>query len=458
MKIVAITACPTGIAHTYLAAESLKKTGKKLGIEIFVETQGTDGTGNILTPEQIREAEYVIFAADKTVENQDRFIGKKIIEVPVSQAVKNSDNLIQDILVGKYASIKTGDNSGDADLFQLSSKQGIYKHLMTGVSWMMPFIVAGGIFIGISFAFGITSYKQGDPSFNYISLFFNTLGTVSFKLIISILAGYIAYSIGGQTALMPGMVGGYLANEYKTGFIGGILAGFIAGYVLNFLKYLFKNLPSTLSSLRPVLFYPVFGLLFTGIILLPLLSPISAFMDYIINYLNSLDSANKGYIGMLIGGMMATDMGGPINKTASLFANAALASGNPAFQSAKIAGGMVPPLAIALCTTFFPKLFSEAECKAGKACYFLGACFITEGVLPFAASDPLRVITASIIGSALAGFLTQYFNIIQMATHGGIFIIPLVSRPIIYIAIIMFGALVSALILGFLKSKKTVKL
>lgn len=460
IKIVAITACPTGIAHTYMAAASLKKAAQELSIHIDVETQGSDGAGSELTSEAINQADFVLFAADKHVEKK-RFTGKKIIEVPVGEAVKNATALLKSIADGKYNNLSNYTSGEDtSDLFQTGNTHGVYKHLMAGVSEMLPFIVAGGIFIGISFAFGISSYKIGAADFNSISYFFNQWGggTGAFALITAILGGFVAKSVGGVPAFMPGMVGGYLANTYRAGFLGAIIAGFVAGYVIIMLRKAFAKLPPAVASLRPVIFYPFFGLLITGMILWVVFTPIAALMDSTIAYLNSLNDSNRGFIGMLIGGMMATDMGGPINKTASLFANAALAEGNYSFQSAKMAGGMVPPIAIAFCTTIFPKLFSKAEREAGLSCYFMGACFITEGVIPFAASDPLRVITSSIVGSTIAGFLTQYFNIIQTATHGGIFVIPLTSSPLVYIGIIVFSSLVSALILGFWKKAALLKI
>lgn len=265
------------------------------------------------------------------------------------------------------------------------------------------------------------------------------------------MSAYIANSVGGKAAFMPGMVGGLLANYYKTGFLGGILAGFVAGYVAILLKKLLANIPKSISSLRGALFYPLFGLILTSLILWPVFMPIQKLMDVMIQGLNNLGSGHKGIIGLIVGGMMATDMGGPINKTASLFANAAFASGNADFMSAMMAGGMVPPLGIALCTTIFPKLFTEQEREAGKTCYFLGACFITEGVIPFAVSDPIRVIVSSIIGAMVSGFLTQYFNIVMMASHGGIFVIPITNKPILYSLIIILGSVITALILGFWK-------
>ncbi|CCG57887.1 putative phosphotransferase system enzyme IIBC [Brachyspira pilosicoli WesB] len=456
MKIVAITSCPTGVAHTYMAANALKKSATANNVEIKVETQGSDGIGNELTAEDIKNADYALFAADKPVENKDRFIGKKIIEVPVTEAVKNSDNLIKNIISGNIKSY-TLEASGDEDLddlLQTSKRKGIYKHLMAGFSNMLPFIIAGGICIGISFAFGITASNPQSPDYNPIAGFFDTIGggkVGAFSLIIAILSAYIANSVGGKSAFMPGMVAGLLANYYKTGFLGGILAGFVAGYVAILLKKLLNNIPKSISSLKGALLYPLFGLILTCLILWPVFMPIAKLMDLMVQGLNGISASHKGIIGLIVGGMMATDMGGPINKTAGLFANAAFASGNADFMSAMMAGGMVPPLGIALCTTLFAKYFTETERKAGKTCYFLGACFITEGVIPFAVSDPVRVIVSSMIGAMVSGFLTQYFNIVMMASHGGIFVIPITNKPILYTGIIILGSIITALVLGFWK-------
>lgn len=456
MKIVAVTSCPTGLAHTYMAANSLKKASLSLNIEIKVETQGSDGPGNILSNEDIEQADFVIFAADKPVDNKERFIGKKIVEVPVQEAVKNSKNILENIINGKanFISISSTLEDDLDNLLQTYSRKGIYKHLMAGFSNMLPFIIAGGICIGISFAFGITASNPQSPDYNPVAGFFDTIGggnVGAFSLIIAILSAYIANSVGGKAAFMPGMVGGLLANYYKTGFLGGILAGFVAGYVAIFLKKLFNNMPKSISSLRGALLYPLFGLILTSLILWPVFMPISKLMDLMIEGLNSMGSEHKGIIGLIVGGMMATDMGGPINKTAALFANAAFASGNADFMSAMMAGGMVPPLGIALCTTIFSKLFTKQEREAGKTCYFLGACFITEGVIPFAVSDPIKVIVSSVAGAMVSGFLTQYFNIVMMASHGGIFVIPITNKPILYSVIIILGSIITALILGFWK-------
>ncbi|MGL5955141.1 MAG: PTS fructose transporter subunit IIC [Brevinema sp.] len=451
IKIAAVTSCPTGIAHTYMAAENLKKSAQKLGIEIEVETQGSDGVGTPLSLEFINSADYILIAADKVVE-KSRFTGKKIIEVPVGEAVKHPEELLKKVIEGKISQTSNEENTGD--LFQLNTRTGIYKHLMNGIANMLPFIIGGGILIGISFSFGIFAGDPNHETYNPIAGFLGMWGggTGAFGLIITVLAGYIAYSVGGQNALMPGMVAGMIADKGRTGFIGGIIAGFIAGYVINFLKKLLKDIPQNIASLKPVLFYPVLGLVLTGLVLTPLLTPIAWIMESLINFLNGLDPTNRSFIGALIGAMMASDLGGPINKTAALFANGAFASGNAYFMSAMMAGGMVPPIALALCTTLFPKLWSDAEKKAGNACYFMGACFITEGVIPFAVGDPIRVLSSCIVGSMVAGTLTQIFNISLPAPHGGIFVIPLASNPLLFILSILIGAVVSALLLAFLKS------
>lgn len=459
LKIVAATACPTGIAHTFMAAAKLEEKAKKHGHSIFIEKHGGSGLTDALTEAQIAEADVVIVAAGRKI-HLDKFKGKKIYEVDVGKAIKHADQIIKDIESNLEKLPIYGASSSDEtdDIFAIGDKQGLYKHLMTGMSYMLPFIVAGGIFIGFSFMFGIFAGNPDHETYHPIAGFLSQWGGTAFGFIATILAGYIGYSIADRPAIMPAMVGGQVAFQMGAGFLGGIVAGIVAGYSMLYIIKAMKVIPKSLESLKPILFYPLAGLLVTGLILYPILSPIAFITEVITSWLNSLDTSQRVLIGLIIGAMMATDMGGPINKTAALFANAAfINTGNAYFLASMMAGGMIPPLGIALATTIFAKTFTEAERKAGKSCYFLGSCFITEGVIPFAAADPLRVIPACILGGAFGGALTQFFGISLTAPHGGIFVFPLASNVLLYITAILAGSLITALVLGGLKVSKIKK-
>ncbi|AZB43962.1 PTS fructose transporter subunit IIA [Bacillus sp. FJAT-42376] len=454
--VLAVTACPTGIAHTYMAADSLKAKAKEMGIHIKVETNGSSGVKSRLTEDEIERASAIIVAADKQVE-MGRFAGKTVIEVPVAQAIRKPGELIEKALkqdgpIYKNSQGSQGE-SGDGRK-EKGQRTGFYKHLMNGVSNMLPFVVGGGILIAISFMFGIKSADPNDPSYNQIAYVLNTIGGgTAFKLMIPILAGFIAMSIADRPGFAPGAVGGLLASTGDAGFLGGLIAGFLAGYIVLFLKKAFSRLPQSLEGIKPVLLYPLFGILFTGVIMLVIvIPPAKALMDLLNGWLMGMGTGNLVLLGLILGGMMAVDMGGPLNKAAYTFGLAMIDAGNFAPHAAIMAGGMVPPLGMALATTFFKYKFTKQEREAGKTAYIMGATFITEGAIPFAAADPGRVIPASVIGAATAGALSMLFNIKLPAPHGGAFVIPVVDgNPFLYILAILIGSIITALIVGFWK-------
>ncbi|MEJ9212173.1 fructose-specific PTS transporter subunit EIIC [Bacillus smithii] len=454
-KVLAVTACPTGIAHTYMAADALKLKAKEMGIDIKVETNGSGGAKNVLTPEEIAEAPAIIVAADTKVD-MDRFDGKPVIEVPVADGIRRPEELIEKA-IKKDAPIyhaKNRKNDGP-DSGKSSSKgwAGFYKHLMNGVSNMLPFVVGGGILIAISFMFGIHSADPKSPEYNKFAEIINTIGGQNaFMLIVPVLAGFIAMSIADRPGFAPGMVGGLMAYNGHAGFLGGLIAGFLAGYIVVGIKYVFRNLPQVFDGLKPVLIYPLLGVFLTGLIMYFLVEPLSNVNTGLQHWLNGLGTGNLIILGLILGAMMAIDMGGPINKAAYTFGLAMIEAGNFYPHAAIMAGGMVPPLGLALATTFFRNKFTDQERKAGFTCYFMGISFITEGAIPFAASDPLRVIPATAIGSAVAGALTMAFHIGLPAPHGGIFVFPVVQGNVfLYILAILIGSIVTALIVGFLK-------
>ncbi|MDQ0857716.1 PTS fructose transporter subunit IIABC [Bacillus sp. V2I10] len=455
-KILAVTACPTGIAHTYMAADALKAKAKEMGVSIKVETNGSGGIKNGLTAEDIAEAEAIIVAADKQVE-MDRFAGKHVIQVPVAQGIRKPQELIQKALDQDAPVYKSSGEKKTADSPK-SGRNGFYKHLMNGVSNMLPFVVGGGILIAISFIFGINAANPDDPSYHPIAEALSTIGGGNaFYLMIPVLAGFIAMSIADRPGFAPGMVGGLMAATGGAGFLGGLIAGFLAGYLVVGLKKVFSGLPNSLEGIKPVLLYPLFGILLTGLIMMFIvIEPVKALNDGLTVWLKGMGTGNLVLLGLILGGMMAVDMGGPINKAAFTFGIAMIDAGNFAPHAAIMAGGMVPPLGLALSTTFFKKKFTKAEREAGKTNYVMGASFITEGAIPFAAADPARVIPAAVIGSAAAGALTMIFGIGLRAPHGGAFVIPIVDgNPLLYIAAILIGSLITAVMVGF--TKKEVK-
>jgi fructose PTS system EIIBC or EIIC component len=455
-QVLAVTACPTGIAHTYMAADALKAKAKELGIKLKVETNGSGGAKNVLTAAEIESAAAIIVAADTKVE-MNRFKGKPVIEVPVAEAIRKPKDLLEKA-VEKDAPLYSGSKGAEDQEEQGAEKKKrtgfFYKHLMNGVSNMLPFVVGGGILIAISFLFGIQSANPDSPQYNEFAAILNKIGGENaFYLMVPVLAGFIAMSIADRPGFAPGMVGGLIAATGQSGFLGGIIAGFLAGYVVVGIKRLTKNFPAALEGIKPVLIYPLFGIFITGFIMLQfLVEPLSTVNSGIQNWLDGLGTGNLVLLGLILGGMMAVDMGGPINKAAFTFGIAMIEGGNLAPHAAIMAGGMVPPLGLALATTFFKGKFKDNERKAGIAAYFMGASFITEGAIPFAAADPFRVIPSIVTGSAVAGALTMAFGIGLPAPHGGLFVFPVVEgNPFLYLVAVLVGSVITALMVGFLK-------
>lgn len=450
--ILAVTACPTGIAHTYIAADSLKNKAKEMGVNIKVETDGSSGVKNELTKEEIEKAKAVIIAADKHVETA-RFNGKKVIFTSTSKAIKNPEELINNSLSGDIP-IYTSSEKEKESLSNETIGAQIYKHLMNGVSNMLPFVVGGGILIAVCFMFGIKSFMPGDPHYNAFSKLLHDIGANNaFTLMVPVLAGFIGMSIADRPGFAPAMVGGYIAANNGAGFIGGLIAGFLGGYSVVLLKKLFAKLPKSFDGLKPVLLYPLFGIFITGAIMyLVVVNPVKALNSGIQYWLGNMGTTNKVFLGMLLGAMMSIDMGGPVNKAAYTFGIAMIQAGNYGPQAAIMAGGMVPPLGIAIATTIFKNKFTNKERDAGKTCYVMGASFITEGAIPFAAADPIRIIASSVVGSAVTGGLSMAFNISLPAPHGGIFVIPVVNgSPWLYILSILIGSFITAFMIGILK-------
>ncbi|GLB59431.1 PTS fructose transporter subunit IIABC [Cytobacillus sp. NCCP-133] len=450
--IVAVTACPTGIAHTYMAADSLKAKAAEMGVDIKVETNGSSGAKNVLTPEEIANATAVIVAADTKVE-MNRFSGKHVLETAVAEGIRKPKELIEKALK-QDVPVYQGGSKTDSSEGKKEQKAGIYKHLMNGVSNMLPFVVGGGILIAISFMFGYKAADPNDPSYHPIAEALMTIGGGNaFGLIVPILAAFIAMSIADRPGFAAGAVGGMLAASGGAGFLGGIIAGFLAGYVVVGLKKVFAGLPASLEGIKTILLYPLFGIAITGLLMLYVVNqPVGALNTAITEWLSDLGTGNAVLLGAVLGLMMAFDMGGPVNKSAYVFGTGLLANGVYEPMAAIMAAGMVPPLAIALATTLFKNKFTKQEQDAGKANYIMGFSFITEGAIPFAASDPLRVIPSIMAGSAIAGVISMIAEIGLRAPHGGVFVVPLVDGPwAVYLAGIIAGAFVSAILIGFLK-------
>ncbi len=449
-QVLAVTACPTGIAHTYMAADSLNSKAAEMGINIKVETNGSTGIKNALTKKDIEAAQTIIVAADKNVEMK-RFEGKKLIQAPVSSAIKNPEALLKQAVSGDAKVYHHSGGSENTESVQV--KGSFYRHLMSGVSNMLPFVIAGGILIAVSFMFGINSANPDDPSFNPFAKLLMDLGGGSgaFALLVPVLAGFIGMSIGDRPGFMPAMVGGLMANNSGAGFLGGLIAGFLGGYVAVFLKKITSKLPEVLEGVKPILIFPVLGLLITGSIMAGILDWVVALNNWLTGHLNSLSGGNLIVMGIILAAMMAVDMGGPVNKVAYTFGIAAIQAGNLAPHAAIMAGGMVPPLGIALATTFFKKKFTEPERKSGAVNYIMGASFITEGAIPFAAADPLRILPACIIGAAVAGGLSMAFGCQLPAPHGGIFILPLIKNWPGYLVSVLAGSTVAGTLIGLFK-------
>ena len=485
-RILAVTACPTGIAHTYMAAEALEKAGEKMGYPLKAETNGSGGAKNVLTKVEIADCDGIIIAADKNVE-MARFDGKPVVKTSVSNGINKPEELIQRIVDGKapvYHEEGGATASADDDLEKESFGHKIYKHLMNGVSHMLPFVVGGGVLIALGFlidtimgnatmpdgsangSFGFTSFAASVPFW---------IGKVAFGFMLPVLAGYIAQSIADRPGLLPGMIGGMIAAQGYTfnsmfenqnmvgdstavsGFLGALFAGFAAGLIVNLLKKVFAWLPKAMDGIKPVFLYPLFGTFLVGA-LMCLINPAIGFLNTAVsNGLSSLGETSQILLSIVLAAMMATDMGGPFNKAAYVFGTAAIADGNTWIMAAVMIGGMVPPIAIALSTTFAKKLWTEEEIKSGPVNYLMGLCFITEGAIPYAAADPLRVIPSCMIGSALAGALTAVFHVTCPAPHGGIFTFAVCDHPLLYIVALAAGSLLGGVILTLLKALTTKK-
>lgn len=463
--IVAVTACPTGIAHTYMAAEAIEKKAKELGYQVKVETRGSGGAKNVLTDDEIAKAAGVIVACDTNVPT-DRFDGKKVIECQVSDGINKAEELIKRIAAGDAPVFKASGKK-EASHSSVGGKESvghqIYKHLMNGVSHMLPFVVGGGILIAIAFLIDGFSVDlnslPADQRANFGTItqaaaMFKGIGGTAFGFMLPILAGFIAMSIADRPGLAVGFVGGSIAANGTSGFLGALVAGFVAGYIVLLLKKVFSKLPESLDGMKPVLLYPLLGIFLIGVIMQFVVEPpIGALNTAINNGLNGLNGASAVVLGVLLGGMMSVDMGGPVNKAAYVFGTASIAAGNYNIMAAVMIGGMVPPIAIALATIFFKNKFTAEERKAGPTNFIMGLSFITEGAIPFAASDPLHVLPACVVGSAVAGGLSMAFGCTLMAPHGGIFVVPTIGNPLMYLVALVIGSFIACGLLGLLKKK-----
>ena len=465
-EILAITSCPTGIAHTYMAAEALEKMGEQLGHKVKVETHGSSGVKNKFTKEEIRNAKAVIIAADTKID-LSRFDGKKLIKAKVADGINRPQELIEHVLSNDAKTYHSNNKSENNDS---DEKEGfgtkIYKHLMNGVTHMLPFVVGGGILIAIAFLLDDYSINPSNFGMNTpVAAFFKTVGGAAFNVMLYVLAGYIAMSIADRPGLAVGFVGGILAVQGTTfasltdssvvlvssGFLGALIAGFVGGYIVILLKKICSYLPDSIEGIKTILLYPVFGILLMGAFMLLINPYVGAINTAINNYLSSMGTANKVVLGAILGGMMAIDLGGPINKAAYTFGTGMLASGQYEIMAAVMAGGMVPPLAIAFLATAFPRKVPKKDKQAAYVNYIMGLSFISEGAIPFASADPLRTLPAFVVGSAVTGALSMIFNCTLMAPHGGIFVIATIGHPLLYLLAIAVGTIVSTLIMAKLK-------
>lgn len=461
-RLLAVTACPTGIAHTFMAAEAIERSAKAHGCSIKVETRGAGGAKNVITPEEIKEADCIIVAADTKVP-LSRFAGKRLMEVPVSEGIGRADMLVERALTGEVPIYYSKEEAGE----EIRTSEGsawhqIYKHLMNGVSHMLPFVVGGGILIALAFLIdGLVlsgeELEQVGSAFGTVTPWaemFKTIGGVAFGFMLPTLAGFIAMSIADRPGLAVGFVGGSIAASGKSGFLGAMAAGFLAGCIIRILSVICRKLPKAIEGLKPILIYPVFGIFFIGIIMLYVIEPAVGGINSALNEaLQSLSGASSALLGFVLGGMMAIDMGGPFNKASYLFGTAAIAAGNYAIMAAVMIGGMVPPCAIALATILFRDKFTSEERKSGPTNFVMGLSFITEGAIPFAAADPLRVIPSCILGAGVAGMLSMIFGCTLMAPHGGVFVFPVVGKALLYSLSLVVGTVVTAVTLGLLKKK-----
>lgn len=462
-RILAVTSCPTGIAHTYMAAEGIEKAAKKAGCFVKVETRGSGGAKNVLTETEIQEADCIIVAADAEVP-MDRFHGKRLIECPVSDGIGKADQLVERAMNGEVPVYQSENpNVGKTRKSSGGGAHKVYTQLMNGVSHMLPFVVGGGILIALAFlidGFSVDIHSLSDEmraNFGTITptaAALKGIGNTAFGFMLPVLAGFIAMSIGDRPALAVGFVGGMIASQGKSGFLGALLAGFIAGYLIVFLRKVFGKLPQSIEKIAPVLLYPLFGILIMGLLMNYVIEPPIGALNTALNTgLTNMSGSSKVLLGMIVGGMMSIDMGGPFNKAAYVFGTASIAAGNYDIMASVMIGGMVPPCAIALATLLFKQKFTKEERESGPVNFIMGLAFITEGAIPFAASDPLHVLPSCIVGAAAAGALSMAFGCTLMAPHGGIFVFPVVEHALMYLAALVIGTIIGAVLLGLLKKK-----
>ena len=462
-RILAVTSCPTGIAHTYMAAEGIEKAAKKAGCFVKVETRGSGGAKNVLTEQEIQDADCIIVAADAEVP-MDRFHGKRLIECPVSDGIGKADQLIERAMHGDVPVYQSGNpNAGKAQKSSGGGAHKVYTQLMNGVSHMLPFVVGGGILIALAFLIDGLSVDinslPADMRANFgtitpVAAALKGIGNTAFGFMLPVLAGFIAMSIGDRPALAVGFVGGMIASQGKSGFLGALLAGFIAGYLIVLLRKVFSRLPQSIEKIAPVLLYPLFGILIMGLLMNYVIEPPIGALNTALNTgLTNMSGSSKILLGMIVGGMMSIDMGGPFNKAAYVFGTASIAAGNYDIMAAVMIGGMVPPCAIALATLLFKNKFTKEERESGPVNFIMGLAFITEGAIPFAASDPIHVLPSCIIGAAVSGALSMAFGCTLMAPHGGIFVFPVVDHALMYLVSLVIGTIVGAVLLGILKKR-----
>ena len=456
-KIIAVTGCPTGIAHTFIAEEKFKKVAKELGIDIKVETHGQVGIGNKLTEEEIVEAMGVIIAADKDVD-AGRFVGKRVIEVSVSKGIKNAKELIQQIIDGDVP-IKLGEKKENVENNKLPGHKEnfgrqVYKHLMNGVSYMLPFVVGGGVLIAASFLFGIYSANPEHESYNKFAGLLMSTGQLAFSLMIPILSAFIAMSIGERPGMVVGFIGGLIANNGGAGFLGGIISGFLAGAIILILKRVFSVLPKTLEGVKPIFLYPVFGIFLIGIIMTGVVAPVSAINNTMMNFISGFQNSNPIILGLIIGIMCAFDMGGPVNKAAYVTGVSLLGQGNYYFMAGVSAACITPPLIIGFATLIYRKKFNQEERSAGLVNFILGSTHITEGAIPFAAEDPIKVLPILMMGSSISAILSYMFKVQVPAPHGGFLILPVVTNGFLWVVAILIGSLIGAVLYGQVKKVK----
>lgn len=456
--IVAATGCPTGIAHTYMAQEALEQAAKKAGVQIKVETHGQIGVENTLTTQEIKDADAVIIAADKDV-HAERFEGKRIIDVSVSKGIKDADNLIQDAINGKgklrtvtsQSNEKVNNSNNERENDKTSIGRLIYKHLMNGVSHMLPFVVSGGVLVAISFLWGIFSADPTNAQYNEFAATLNQIGGLAMGLMVPILSAYIAESIAQRPGLVVGFVGGLVANNGGTGFLGGIVSGFIAGYTILLLSRVLKGMPKSLDGLKAIFLYPVIGVFVTGLLMVAISQPMEAVNVGMMDFLAGFQNSNPILLGLIVGSMSAFDMGGPINKAAYVTGTALLAQGNSYFMAGVSAACIAPPLITGFSVLFFGKYYDKEERNSGLVNFILGSTHITEGAIPFAAKDPLRVIPTLMLGSSIAAILTYMFKVQVPAPHGGFLVLPVVTNGLLWVVAILVGSIIGGLVLGSIR-------